>query len=260
EQDMVSMAGGLARHGLLPVVNSFASFLCARGNEQIYNNTGEGSRIIYACHYAGLIPAGPGKSHQSIRDISLLGALPRMLIVQPINGAETRMLLDYAIDRANENVAIRLAIGPCPRSITLPADYRLTPGRGVALAHGGDATLFCYGPVMSHEALTAAELLAARGIGLSVINMPWLNRVDLDWLEQAVGDTRAVFVLDDHAPVGGLGDYVLNALVARQLVRPFQKFAVEGEPACGTPVEALRHHRLDGTSLAARIEAALSQL
>ena len=45
EQDMVSMAGGLARHGLLPVVNSFASFLTARANEQIYNNATEGSRI-----------------------------------------------------------------------------------------------------------------------------------------------------------------------------------------------------------------------
>jgi transketolase len=259
EQDMVSMAGALARNGLLPVVNSFASFLCARANEQIYNNTGEGSRIIYACHYAGLIPAGPGKSHQSIRDISLLGALPRMVILQPINGAETRMVLDYAIDQATENVAIRFAIGPCPRSITLPADYRLTLGRGVSLTSGKHATLFCYGPVMSHEALTAAELLSERGISLSVINMPWLNRVDHGWLLETVGDMPAIFVLDDHAPVGGLGDFLLNALAsgARTRTKPFHKFAVAGEPACGTPGEALRHHRLDGASLANRIEEAL---
>ncbi len=70
EQDMVSMAAGLARQGLLPVVNSFASFLASRANEQIYNAAGEKSKIIYALHYAGLIPAGPGKSHQSLRDIS----------------------------------------------------------------------------------------------------------------------------------------------------------------------------------------------
>ena len=69
EQDMVSMAGGLARAGLLPVVNSFSNFLAARANEQIYNNASERTKIIYACHYSGLIPAGPGKSHQSIRDI-----------------------------------------------------------------------------------------------------------------------------------------------------------------------------------------------
>ena len=78
EQDMVSTAAGMARHGLLPVVNSFASFLASRANEQIYNQASEGSKVVYALHYAGLIPAGPGKSHQSVRDISLLAALPNV--------------------------------------------------------------------------------------------------------------------------------------------------------------------------------------
>jgi transketolase len=260
EQDMVSMAGGLARHGLLPVVNSFASFLCSRANEQIYNNTGEGSRIIYACHYAGLIPAGPGKSHQSIRDISLLGALPRMVIMQPANSAEARMVVDYAVDQAKDNIAIRLAIGPCPRTIMLPEDYRLTPGRGVPLTSGKHAVLFAYGPVMLHEALSAAELLGQRNVGVTVVNMPWLNRVDPEWLLETVG-TAPIFVLDDHAPVGGLGDFLLSALVeaGRPLSQRFKKLAVEGEPACGTPVEALRHHRLDGASLASRIQEYLDQ-
>ena len=76
EQDMVSMAGGLALQGFLPIVNSFGVFLASRANEQIYANATEGTKIIYACHYSGLIPAGPGKSHQSLRDISLFGALP----------------------------------------------------------------------------------------------------------------------------------------------------------------------------------------
>ena len=65
EQDMVSSAAGMARHGLLPVVNSFASFLASRANEQIYNQASEGSKVVYALRYAGLIPAGPGESHQS---------------------------------------------------------------------------------------------------------------------------------------------------------------------------------------------------
>src|SRR6185312_15713381 len=115
EQDMVSTAAGMARHGLLPVVNSFASFLASRGNEQIYNQASEGSRVIYALHYAGLIPAGPGKSHQSLRDISLLAALPNVTIVQPANHDETKALVRWAVEDATENVAIRLAIGPSPR-------------------------------------------------------------------------------------------------------------------------------------------------
>lgn len=260
EQDMVSMAGGLARQGLLPVVNSFASFLASRANEQIYNNASEQTKIIYACHYAGLIPAGPGKSHQSLRDISLFGALPNCEILQPCNAEESRMVVDYAIDTAAENVMIRLVIGPSPRTLTLPASYRLSRGRGVALTPGDDAIMFAYGPVMLHEALLAAEMLAARSVGLRVVNMPWLNRVDRDWLADLVKPVGHIFVVEDHAPVGGLGDLLLNELVVSDSLgtRAFVKCAVEGYPACGTPYEALRFHRLDSASLASRVLAQLS--
>src|SRR5207249_5967729 len=106
EQDMVSMAAGLGRQGHLPIVNSFAAYLAARANEQIYNQASERTKVNYALHYAGLIPAGPGKSHQSVRDVSLLAALPNMVVVQPANSAETRALLQWAVEEAAENVAI----------------------------------------------------------------------------------------------------------------------------------------------------------
>src|SRR4029453_4853899 len=174
EQDMVSTAAGLARHGLLPVVNSFASFLASRANEQIYNQASERSRVIYALHYAGLIPAGPGKSHQSIRDVSLLAALPDLTIVQPGTGEEAREMLRWAGEQAVESVAIRLAIGPSPRRIEL--DGPVEVGRGRTLRAGSDGVLLAYGPVLLHEALLASELLDARGVSLAVVNMPWLNR------------------------------------------------------------------------------------
>ena len=255
EQDMVSMAGGLARHGLLPVVNSFASFLAARANEQIYNNATERTKIIYGCHYAGLIPAGPGKSHQSIRDISLLGALPNMIIAQPCNAEETLQLVEFCVRDATENCAVRLAIGPSPRVIPLPDGYRLRFGHGVAVTEGTDGVLLAYGPVMLHEAMVAAEQLGERGFGLRVVNVPWLNRVDPSWLADVVSAHSVIHVLDDHAPVGGLADHLVSTLLTAGSLgsRRVVKFAVEGYPACGTPAEALRHHGLDGASLASRI-------
>lgn len=250
EQDMVSTAAGLARHGLLPVVNSFASFLASRANEQVYNQASEGTKVVYALHYAGLIPAGPGKSHQSLRDISLFGALPDMTIVQPGSSEEARSLLRWAVEEADGNVAIRLAIGPSPRRIELPSE--VSPGHGTLLREGDDALLLAYGPVMLHEALTASELLAERGFGLAVANMPWLNRFDPDWLGE-ISSWENVLVLEDHAPVGGLGDALLRELPGRLLT----VYGVEGWPACGTPPEALRAHGLDGESLAGRIAALL---
>ena len=87
EQDMVSQAGAMALAGLLPVCHSFACFLSTRPNEQIYNNATERSKVIYVGSLAGLVPGGPGHSHQSVRDISALGAMPGMALLEPFSRA-----------------------------------------------------------------------------------------------------------------------------------------------------------------------------
>ena len=255
EQDMVSTAGGLARAGMLPVVNSFASFLASRANEQIYNNATERTKVIYVCHFGGLIPAGPGKSHQSLRDVALFSALPNSTVLAPCNAEETKQALGYLVDEAPEVGMLRLSIGPSPRRIELPSNYRLARGRGAVLAPGSDAILFGYGPVMLHEALLASEALAKQGFGLSVVSHPWLNAVDAEWLRDVVADHRMIYVLEDHHPNGALGDRLLEALagIGGLEGRRFRKFAVEGFPACGAPPEVLQKHGLDGASLARAI-------
>jgi transketolase len=255
EQDMVSMAGGLARMGLIPIVNTFASFLAARANEQIYNNAGEKTKIIYTCHFAGMIPAGPGKSHQSVRDISLFGALPNVTIIQPCNAQETKWATDYCINVAEENCVLRLVIGPSPERIQLPADYKFKVGVGAELTEGNDAILFGYGPVMLHEALVAADYLKKIGFGLKVVNMPWLNKIDLEWLKEVVKNQKRIFVLEDHSAIGGLGDRILNELVKIREISGFEftNLGLTEYPECGTPLEVLEYHQLDGKSLAKRI-------
>jgi transketolase len=85
------------------------------------------------------------------------------------------------------------------------------------------------------------------------VNMPWLNRVDAQWLSELVEPYRELFVVEDHAPVGALGDTLRRELEGRSVT----VFGVDGWPACGTPVEALRFHGLDGFSLADRIALTL---
>ena len=255
EQDMVSAAGGLALHGFLPIVNSFGVFLASRANEQIYNNATEKSKIIYVCHYAGLIPAGPGKSHQSLRDISLFGALPGFTILEPCNAVETRAALQWCVNEAPGSCMIRLVISPSPRSISFADDYQFAFAKGTVLNKGKHSVLFAYGPVMLNEALKAAELLNEKGFSLKIVNLPWLNRIDVNWLAETVADFETVFVLDNHSSYGGLGDSLLNTAMSSNSMRGkmIVKLAVEDYPACGTPPEALRYHQLDGESLAKRI-------
>jgi transketolase len=255
EQDMVSMAGGLALQGLLPVVNSFASFLASRANEQIYNNNCEKTKIIYVCHYAGLIPAGPGQSHQSLRDISLFGALPEIEILQPCNGVETRMAVDYCLNDAKSSCMIRLIIGPSPRIITLPHDYTFSKGTGAVIRDGTDVIIFSYGPVMLHEALVASELLEKQEISLKVVNMPWLNCINPLWLKDVIGDLKMVLIMEDHALFGGLSDTLIREAVTIGLTceRKFEILGVTGSPAWGRPWEVLKYHGVDGESIKERI-------
>jgi transketolase len=259
EQDMVSTAGGLALQGLLPVVNSFGVFLASRANEQIYNNATEKTKIIYVCHYAGLIPAGPGKSHQSVRDISLFGALPNCISIEPANAVETKEALKWCVNDATQSCMIRLAISPSPRTIPLPDDYQFAFGKGTVVIDGHDAVLFAYGPVMLNEAMAAAETLQEQNFSLKVINLPWLNHIDKEWFKKSIADCDTVFVLDNHSQYGGLGDQVLN--VAQKLdcarTQRFIKFGLTEYPACGTPPEVLAYHKLDGKSIAASILQAM---
>jgi len=255
EQDMVSTAGGLALQGFLPVVNSFGVFLASRANEQIYNNATEKTKIIYVCHYAGLIPAGPGKSHQSLRDISLFGALPNVISIEPANAIETKEALKWCVNEATQSCMMRLAISPSPRTISLPDDYQFVLGKGTVVNNGQDAVLFAYGPVMLNEAMVAAETLQGQNFSLKVISFPWLNRIDEDWFKENVADYETIFVLDNHSQFGGLGDQILN--IAQKLdglrAKKYIKLAITEYPACGTPPEVLAYHKLDGKSIAASI-------
>jgi transketolase len=150
---------------------------------------------------------------------------------------------------------MRLVISPSPRTITLPEDYSFSFGKGTVLSDGKDAVLFTCGPVMLHEALVASEMLKDHEFSLKIVNLPWLNRADMYWLEETIGNCETIFVLDNHSQYGGLGDHLLNALMRSDNLRNRKliKFAIEEYPACGTPQEALAYHKLDGKSLLARV-------
>jgi transketolase len=258
---MVATAGGLAARGLLPIVHASASMLASRANEPIHLNACDGVRVVYALSHAGLTPAGSGPTRQSLRDVSLLGATPGVLVIQPSCERSVEAALRFAVTACTESVALRLQSGPAPL-IEPPADHTLEPGRGVSLTEGRDALLFAYGPVMLAEALAAASRLEERGIGVRVVDMPWLNHVDIGWLAEIAVSCPSVYVIEDHAPIGGLGDMLREAITTLHAAghtpaKAVQTLGVEGLPAWGTRAEVLAAHGLDAPSLERRILAAV---
>jgi len=261
EQDMVSQAGGLALAGRLPVVHSFACFLTTRANEQIYNNATERRKVVYVGSLAGLLPGGPGHSHQSVRDIAALAGTPGLEMLEPCCESEVAQAVAYCLDEAETSCYLRLVSIPCRVPYRLPEDYRLERGRGVALTEGSDALLIGYGPVMLSEAYRAAGLLRERhGLGLRVINLPWLNLVDGEWLAAQIADVPRLFTLDDHYVSGGQGELIAATLAERGRVPVggVTRLGVRSIPACGQNDEVLRAHRLDAESLAADLAEAIA--
>jgi transketolase len=257
EQDMVSQAGTMALAGLLPVCHSFACFLTPRANEQIFNNATEGTKILYHGSLAGIVPGGPGHSHQMVRDIALMASVPGMAALEPYCEQQVRDAVDWAVHEADGPVYLRLVSPPWELGFE-PTAAPLERGRGTVLRGGDAGTFVCTGPVLVSQAWRAAELLAEDGISFGVVALPWLKDVDGRWLAGVAPD-GAIVCLDNHYVVGGHGDAVLSALAATapEAAARVVKIGVDRVPECGANDEVLRAHGLDAESLAARVRAAV---
>jgi transketolase len=257
EQHMVSAAGGMARGGLLPVVHSFACFLTTRANEQIYNNATERTKIIYVGTLAGLLPGGPGHSHQSVRDISAIGSVPGLVAVEPSSEREARLAIRWAVEQNDASTYLRFVNVPLDLPYAHPASYSLRLGRGIALREGADVAFIGYGPVLMSSAWRAAEDLAAQGIGASVIDLPWLNRIDDEWVAATLNRFPLIVTLDNHYVTFGQGVMVAAALARTRARSQVMSLGVDDVPACGGNAEVLAHHGLDAASLARTVQTAL---
>jgi transketolase len=275
EQDMVSMAGTLALAGRLPAVHSFACFLTPRANEQVYNNATEQTKVLYVGSLAGLLPAGPGHSHQSVRDIALMGSMPGMSVIEPYCELEAVAAVRWAVLQAPGPVYLRLISVPWPlgfepAEVTALAPPGLTavdsegvaglePGRGTVLKPGNDAMLVCTGPVLISQAWAATERLESRGVSAGVVALPWLRDIDGAWLADVLGDA-ALVTIDNHYLSGGHGEAILSALAhsGRSLPGRVLQIGVTEVPRCGSNAEVLRAHKLDGTGIARQILALMA--
>lgn len=254
EQDMVSMAGGLALSGKLPVVHSFACFLTPRPNEHIYNNATEHTKIIYTGSLAGAMPAGPGHSHQSLRDIALLASIPGMTLIAPANEQETRLAIRWAVEQNSQSTYIRLESLPTEIPYTLPADHQLKPGYGTVLQEGKDVAILAYGPTLTAQAYLAAQQLTTQSISTAAINLPWLNLFAPEWVEQ-LAQYRLIVALDNHYVMHGQGMALAAALV-QQLARSPRviNIGLHDVPVGGQNDEMLAFYGLDVAALVQQVK------
>lgn len=259
EQDMVSQAGTMALGGLLPIVHSFSCFLTTRPTEQIYNNYSERSKIVYVGSLSGLLPAGPGHSHQAVRDFSTMSGMPGFAVIEPIIASQIAPVLDWCVNTHMGSSYVRLTSIPFRRHDGLEALEKLYPGRGGVVREGGDVILVVTNPVLLSEALSAAELLAKSGIGCKIIGTPWINLTDTSWYREQIGSAVPLITIENHYSDHGFGSQFLAALLEGGIEMPkrVRRIGLKTLPASGRNDEVLKHHGLDAQSLAVQVKAML---
>ena len=254
EQDMVSKAGGMALTGMLPIVHSFSSFLSARPNEQIYNNASEGNKIIYVGSLAGLLPAGPGHSHQAVRDISNIGSIPNIYVIEPSCAEELDQILDWGINKSERSIYIRLNSLATEINFKYPTKNVFRIGEGFSVKKGKDAIMFTYGPMMLNEVLKTRKLLIKeKQFYLEIVNLSSLNFINSNWLKKKIKPHENIFCLDNHYIVGGLGDRLSCLISSFNVNKKFINLGLEKFPECGTNDEILKYHSMDYKSISKKI-------
>ncbi len=258
EMDMVSQAGGMALSGLTPVVHSFSCFLSTRPNEQIYNNATEHTKIVYVGGLSGVLPAGPGHSHQSVREISCVGSVPNLVMAEPASPDEVGPLFSWCLDKHDGPSFLRLVSIPYAVRHKTPAGWRPEKGRGFTVRDGDDAVLIAAGLVALSETIEAARLLATSGIAAKVINLPFLNVIDGNWLAAELGGAKIIAVIDNHYRRFGQGDAVAAALAEAGALsgRRFLRIGLDKTPPSGANAEVLDAVGLSAEAIAAQVSKA----
>lgn len=215
EQNMVSVAAGLANGGLVPYVHAASCFLTARALEQIKVDAAySGFNVKFVGVSSGMAYGELGPTHHSIEDIAWLRAIAELAIVVPADPTEHAAAIRAAHEYEGP-MFIRTSRMPVPD--VHPPDHSFELGIAPVLRDGDDITVIANGTQVA-VALDAAEELATRGVGVRVINMSSIAPFDRAAIVDAARRTGAIITLEEATTRGGLGGLVAETVVQEQPV------------------------------------------
>jgi transketolase len=256
EQNMVTIAAGLAASGKIPFASTFAVFAPGRSFDQIRMSISYSRlNVKLVVTHGGISVGEDGASHHSVEDLALIGSLPGFTVIVPADAIETAQAVRTAA-ASDGPFYIRLCRPKLP--LVYNQDYRFELGRAVTMRQGKDATIIAIG-IMLSPALDAADNLGRQGIDCRVLNMPTLKPVDEAAIVKAAGDTGAIVTAEDHLEHGGLGS-IISQVVARRHPVPMEFVAVKDTYAkSGKATELLQRYGLTAKDIEKAVREAIKK-
>lgn len=255
EQDLVGIAAGLASCGKKPFAASPACFLSTRSYEQCKVDCAYSDTNVKLIGISGGVSYGAlGMSHHSAQDIAAMAAIPNMRVYLPSDRHQTRRLVE-ALLQDQKCAYIRVGRNPV-EDIYSEDSCPFELNRATWLRRGTDVAIVACGELV-YPALRAAELLEAKGISASVLDMYCVKPLDKEAVIKAARNARLVVTAEEHAPTGGLGSMVAQ-VVAEHCPRRVKNLTLPDSPVItGTSSEVFHYYGLDAQGIAGTVEELL---
>ena len=214
EQHAVTLAGGLATKGFIPIVAIYSTFLQRAYDQIVHDVCIQNLPVVFAIDRAGIV-GDDGRTHQGTLDLSYLGCIPGLTVAAPKDENELQHLI-FTGTRANRPMAIRYPRGPGPGSALDPDLHEIAIGQGEVLRSGSDVAIFALGTTV-YPSLEAAQVLSEKGVDCTVINARFAKPLDADLIVETAKKVKRVLTVEENTLAGGFGSAVLQLLQARSL-------------------------------------------
>ncbi len=254
EQELVATAVGMQVRGWTPFASTFAAFL-TRAHDFIRMAAVSRASLSLAGSHAGVAIGEDGPSQMGLEDLAMFRSVHGSTVLYPCDANQTAKLVAAMADGGGIKY-LRTSRGAGPVIYGPDEDF---PVGGSKLLRSSDEdrlTVVAAG-VTVHEALVAADRLAADGIGVRVLDLYSVKPVDAHALIEAADATGCLLTVEDHHPEGGLGDAVLDAFTDGRPVPRLIRLAVETMPGSAGPEEQMREAGIDAAAIVTAVRRQL---
>jgi transketolase len=248
EQNMASVASGMAAMGKIPFITSYAMFSPGRNWEQIrtticYND----QPVKIAGSHAGISVGPDGGTHQAIEDIAITRVIPRMVVISPCDAIEAKKAT-IAIAKTKNPTYIRLARDKTPVITTIDSPFEIGKAQVLFETKIPEALIIATGALV-HKALVVAAELEKKQVFTVVINLATIKPFDGETILKYAKKAKAVVTVEEHQIAGGMGSAVSEFLSANFPV-PIEFVGVRDQfGQSGTPAELIAHYGMDNVDI-----------
>jgi transketolase len=258
EQNLATVAAGLAAVGKVPFFASYAAFSPGRNYEQIRTTIALNNRHAIVCGMHAGVSVGPdGATHQMLEDIGLMRMLPGMHVIVPSDAEEARKAV-IAAAQSPHPFYIRFGRSGVPVFTTPRTPFAIGKALKLWESTRPVITLMATGP-LAYDALLAARSLEADGIGSIVLSLPTVKPLDEEAVLAAARRTGKIITIEEHQVMGGFGSAVAEYLSGVHPVRIIRMGLQDEFGQSGEPSELLEHYKLDSVSIAARARSIVGE-